>query len=108
MIEIEEWALAEDWSVQRRRKRLTERSTGAYSVPSLHIRTGDGELFVMPVALNVVGAGGRVDLEAWPSLNRVRLIPDGDDWQIMTDSNVQLRGQWNKKSFVKLVRDLQS
>ena len=67
-------------------------------------------LYVTPVGLHIIGADGRVDVEAWPSLNRVKLIGVGKppQWRIMTDSNVPLPGPWGKKAFVTLVGHLQS
>jgi hypothetical protein len=109
MDELAGWGTAAGWSVQRTEKRLNEQRVGEYMLPALHMRTPDGELYVTPVALDVMGADGRVDVEAWPSLNRVRLIGVGTppSWLIMTDSNVPLRQPWNSQTFVELVKDLQ-
>jgi hypothetical protein len=109
MDEIESWARTAGWSVNRTEKRLNERLAGEYTLPALHMRTPEGELFVTPVALYVIGADGRVDIEAWPSLNRVKLIGVGKpaEWKIMTDSNVPLRDPWGSKTFLELVKDLQ-
>ncbi len=106
--EIVSWAKAQGWSVNRTKKTLTEDPSGEYAVPALHLRTPAGELYVTPVALDVHGTEGRVDVEAWPSLNRVRLIGRPGGWQVMTDSNVPLPGPWNKKAFVDLVGHLQT
>lgn len=107
MDEIESWARKEKWSVVRTEKRLDEERIGEYTVPALHLRSPGGELYVTPIALDVLGTEGRVDVEAWPSLNRVRLISQPGGWKILTDSNVPLRGPWNRRAFVDLVGDLQ-
>ncbi|HET6247764.1 MAG TPA: hypothetical protein VFE47_08710 [Tepidisphaeraceae bacterium] len=66
-----------------------------------------GEGFLTPIALHIVGdADGRVDLEAWPSMNRVRFVGKSGGWEIITDSNVPLRQPWNRETFVQPVRDL--
>ena len=53
-----------------------------------------------------MGADGRVDLEAWPSLNRVRLVPAADQWKFITDSNVPLDSPWGSDAFVRLAKHL--
>src|SRR6185437_9831973 len=72
--EVEQWATAENWAVYRDTKPIKERATGDYEVPTLRMRSPRGELFLTPVALHVLGADGRVDLEAWPTMNRVKLV----------------------------------
>jgi hypothetical protein len=108
--QIQDWATEFGWSIDPIEKHVAESLLGEYTLPALHIRTPDGELYVTPVALHVIGADGRVDIEAWPSLNRVKLIGVGapPKWEIMTDSNVPLRESWTRRAFLKLVKDLQS
>jgi hypothetical protein len=69
-------------------------------------RVAGGELIVNPIGLNVAGVKGRVDLEATPTLSRVKLIDEADGWRIWTDSNVPLRVEWTHDIFVQLVKDL--
>ena len=106
--QIASWATAENWSVHRGQTMLSEEGTGSYEIPTLRVRTpvSRNELFVTPVGLRILGANGRVDIEAWPSLNRVMLIREGDAWRIVTDSNVELDQAWGRETFVALVRDL--
>lgn len=104
--QIEKWAEAEDWAVARQTKTIHERLIGDYSVPVLRVRLPGGEVHVNPVGLHVIGADGRVDLEAFPTLNRIKLIGANKSWQIITDSNVPLRQPWNSKTFVQLAHDL--
>ncbi len=104
--QIEAWAIAEGWSTARTVRTIDERPLGSYAVPLLRIRLPGGEVQVIPVALQVIGADGRIDVEAFPSLNRVKLIGRGDQWEIYTDSNVPLRQPWNAETFVQLARDL--
>jgi len=106
--QVEEWAAAEGWSVHRQDKEIHEERLGDYTAPMLRMRSPGGELYLTPIALDILGRGeGRVDLEAWPTLNRVKRIREKDRWKIITDSNVPLRVPWNQKSFVQLVHDLQ-
>jgi len=106
--DIAQWAEGEGWPTHREQKRIHEKHLGDYQVPALRIRAPGGDVYVRPIALHVVGADGRVDLEAWPTLNRVKLVGRDAGWQIMTDSNVPLREPWGRESFLQLVRDLQA
>jgi hypothetical protein len=106
--QVQQWALAEGWLVHRTQRTLREQLVGEYSVPMLQIRAPGGEMFLKPVAVHILGADGRVDLEAWPTLNRVKLVRRDNNWQIITDSNVPLRQPWDSQTFVQLVHDLQS
>jgi|GEM_PF-1723689 len=103
---IATWAQAEGWAVERQTKVLREKLLGEYEVPLLVLRVQDGEVQVSPVALHGVGVEGRVDLEAFPTLSRVKLVGSGQSWEIITDSNVPLRVAWDRDTFVQLVRDL--
>jgi hypothetical protein len=106
--EVAAWCQAEGWAVEREEKIIREQALGQYMVPSLRITVAGGELSVNPIGLQVVGADGRVDLEAFPTLSRVKLVGDPSGWKIMTDSNVPLRLPWDRQTFVQLVRDLLS
>ena len=104
--QVEQWATEEDWACARGEKKLSERLLGQYTVPVLRIRLTGGEVQVLPVALHVVGSDGRVDIEAFPSLNRVKLIDRGKGWEVYTDSNIPLRQPWCRTTFAQVVRDL--
>lgn len=105
--EISQWALSQDWSIHRDHKEIREDPIGLYSAPTLRIRLPGGEIHVEPVALRIVGAkGGRVDIESWPSLNRVMLIREGENWRVLTDSGISLAEPWNEKTFVRVVREM--
>jgi hypothetical protein len=105
--QIAEWSEAEGWRVQRTPKTLREKSVGTYEAPKLHVTLPSGELNVDPIALDMVAGVGRVDLEAFPTLSRVKLI-GGQDWRIVTDSNVPLRLPWNRETYIQLANDLLS
>jgi hypothetical protein len=104
--QAETWAVAEDWSVARQAKIVEEPPLAPYEAPVLRIRSPQGEVRVDPIGSQITGADGRVDLQAWPSLNRVRLVWHGNAMEIITDSNVPLRQPWNRRTFVQLVDDL--
>jgi hypothetical protein len=104
--QIEAWAEARGWSTHRDVKAIEERDLGRYTVPTLRVRTPQGEVHVNPIARRIMGADGRVDIEAWPSLNRVKLVPVVDGWRIITDSNVLLTTPWVAESFATLAEEL--
>jgi hypothetical protein len=106
--QVSGWCNAEGWAVERDEKVIQERALGRYTVPSLRVTVPSGELSLNPIGLYVVGADGRVDLEAFPTLSRVKLVGDAGGWKIMTDSNVPLRVPWDRQTFVQLVQDLLS
>ena len=104
--EIAAWSEAEGWQVEQGQKTLREKFLGDYEVPTLLVRLPGGELSVNPIGLRVIGADGRIDLEAYPTLNRVKLAGAAQGWQIITDSNVPIRSPWNRDTFVQLAHDL--
>jgi hypothetical protein len=106
--EIADWSAAQGWEIERGTKRVGEKLIGSYEVPTLRIRLTGGELLLDPIALYVSGGDGRVDLEAFPTLSRVKFMGRNEGWQIVTDSNVPLRVPWNAESFVQLAHDLLS
>jgi hypothetical protein len=74
----------------------------------LTIRTSHGEVVLEPVARFVMGAVGRIDLYAYPTLFRVKLLRSSKDgrWLIRTDSGIFLKQPWNEETFLGLVADL--
>ncbi len=104
--QVNEWATAQGWATARTTRSVNERLLGQYTVPVLRVRLPGGEIHVIPVGLNVVGADGRIDIEAFPTLNRVKLVGRENEWQIYTDSNVPLRQPWNPETFAQLALDL--
>jgi len=106
--EIAQWARAEGWTFEQQTKVLREKNIGEYEVPSLVIHLQGGEIEVNPIALHTIGANGRVDIEAFPTLSRVKLLGVPDGWMIMTDSNVPLREPWTRETFSQLAHALLS
>ena len=107
LADVSQWASAQDWSIHRDQKEIREDPIGLYSAPTLRIRLPGGEIHVEPVALRITGEkGGRVDIESWPSLNRVMLIRNGEKWRVLTDSGVSLAEPWNEKTFIRVVREM--
>ena len=104
--QVEQWCHQLGWPTTREQKRISERALGDYDAPVLRARVPGGDLYVTPIAFDVVGAQGRVDMEVWPSLNRVKLLQEPGGWRIVTDSNVRVRDPWTQETFARLVGEL--
>ena len=103
---IATWSASEEWQVDHDEKTIHEELLGEYQVPVAVVHVPGGQLQIQPVALHVVGADGRVDIEAYPTLNRVKLVGYEGGWRIYTDSNVPLHADWEQGTFVRLAQEL--
>lgn len=80
------------------------RSKDEWNAPHLH---AGGLLILEPRGRD--GAGRAVVLlYAWPTFYQVRLLhqPQTNTWQVLTDSGIPWRREWNRDNFVLLVHDL--
>jgi hypothetical protein len=118
--QISTWASEEAWSVEKDQKQVDEGPFGVYKVPVLTLEVPDrrrfnsrwfrlpgGRLILEPIARNFPG-NGIVELYAYPTLYRVRLIlrSEAASWEVLTDSGIPLHQEWNKENFVTLANDL--
>lgn len=95
------WTMTSDEEIE-----IEEELLGTYSVSLWKIATPIGEVRLEPIARNYPGRG-IVELYAWPTLRRVRLLPGKKTtWQVRVDSGFNLRQPWDREHFVLLVRDL--
>lgn len=107
MSDVERWAKEKDWLTARlEAKTLTETGLGTYCVSDLRVRTNSGVLDVEVLARNIVGAEGRVDLVAFPTMDRFILVHRGGRWVVRTDSGFDWPKQWGKRTFVELAQQL--
>jgi len=106
--ETAEWSRAQGWEVAWKDAEVTEALLGTYNVPLLIIQTKRGAVMLEPVARCVMGANGRIDLYAYPTLYRVMLLRSARDgrWLIRTDSGIFIKQPWNEETFVSLANDL--
>ena len=110
--QLEQWARSAGWEVQRIPEQIEEAGLGTYQAPGARIQLGGPPgrpgraVLVTPIALQVPGGEGRVDLEGYPTLSRVKLLGTPGGWKIMTDSNVPLRLPWDANTFRQLAEDL--
>jgi hypothetical protein len=104
---IKEWAEEMKWLVDVHETDFNESAYGSYSLPELYIRAPKiQKLAVVPVGLDIMGAEGRVDIEAFPSLHRFILIRKKGQWKLMTDSMVPWPGAWGREAFLSMVEAL--
>ena len=104
--QVADWAVERKWEIDRSDKLIRESKIGTYSVPYLKIKLPAGILHLDPVAREVIGADGRVDLYSWPTLNRVSILRIGRKWIVRTDSGVDWPESWNRRTFFKLAESL--
>ena len=115
--DIEAWAgqeaAARGWRAEREEKELAEEVVGgAYRVPVVTIHAPQGRLILEPIARGTVGAQGRVDLYAWPSLFRVMLLhkPRSKDrsleWVVRTESGLDWPQPWGRETVLTLAEGL--
>lgn len=115
--EVQAWAdqesAARGWHVEREQKELSEEVVGGvYHVSVVTIHAPQGRLILEPVARGVLGAQGRVDLYAWPSLFRVMLLhkPLSKDrglmWIVRTESGIDWPQPWSRETFLTLAEGL--
>ena len=104
--QVEAWANERRWAVRRDRKQVHESRLGDYAVPVLTLLAPSGQIQLDPVARYVAGGDGRVDLLAWPALQRMMLIRTGGAWVLKTDSGVPWPEGWNQQTFERLVEAL--
>ena len=107
--DIRSWCLGKGLATADSTKLITESKVGEYSVSVLQLRTTNGQnVFVEPIARFVVDAQGLVDIYSWPSLRRIVLVRQLDNWAIRTDSGVPLPMSWSEKSFFEIIDALTS
>lgn len=106
--QVESWARARKWAVERSTRQIEESRLGTYSAPVLDILTPSGRVQLEPVARDIAKGEGRVDLVAWPSLTRMLLIRSRGAWKLKTDSGVDWPEEWSQRTFERLVVRLSS
>ena len=102
---------SKDWQVSFSTADVTEEFLGRYVTRVMEISANNGRLVLEPVGRDVIGAKGRIDLYAWPSLYRVMLLRSFDrekDWVIRTESGIDWPLAWGKDSFLAIAEQLLS
>src|SRR6266511_3831152 len=76
--QVRGWAEKKGWTVTEEPREVNEERLGVYRAPVLQIDTPHGQVILEPIARDVAGAEGRVDLYAWPTHFRVKLLRKAD------------------------------
>jgi hypothetical protein len=108
-LQIQDWLRPGDgWSIKSLPIEITEEELGTYTVNKLVISCSKGVLHLEPIARIVFGGRGSVELYAWPTLFRVRLLisSKSDEWEVLTDSGIKLKQMWNRENFIDLANSL--
>jgi hypothetical protein len=104
--EIYAWAGQREWNAHQESKTITEEHFDTYELPALIVGYPGGRLHVDPVAANIAGGEGRVDLLSYPTMNSLMLILKNGEWKVYTDSGVAWPEPWSKESFYQIVESL--
>src|SRR5262245_60987596 len=93
--DVRGWAEKKGWTVTEEPREINEERLGIYQAPALQIDTPNGQVILEPIARDVAGADGRVDLYAWPTHFRVKLLRRADGiWYVRTDSGINWPHPW--------------
>ena len=109
--DIKAWSASKGWRVEEESVPLEEHALGRYDVRRLRIYVPNAFqpqrfLVAEPVGRNVALADGRVDLIAWPTFDRVRLLRLGDRWKIQTLGGPDWPAVWGPETFTDLATRL--
>lgn len=104
---VRDWAEARGWNVAESLREVSEETITSSTFPVLEIQTPRGQVMLEPIGRDILGAQGRVDLYAWPSLYRVLLLRKQDhSWVIRTESGLNWPHPWNQATFYELAEGL--
>ena len=106
MGQAEEWAKKQGWRAVAQPIQLTEEGLGSYEVPLLTIETPSGKIVLEPVAMRASPGEGRVDVYAWPSLNRLMLVRNHETWELLTEAGVRWPQPWEPATLSYLASNL--
>jgi hypothetical protein len=104
--DVRRWAEEQGWHVTDGEVELHEYGLGTYSMPMLTIDLPEGRVIVEPAGRLVFGAGGRVDIYSWPSMDRVLLLDKVDTWVIRPELGPSWPFPWGKEGFLDLAKRL--
>lgn len=104
--DIIKWSSEQGWPVRVQDKEIQEKLLGSYHVRQVEVDTPEGVIVAEPVAQSVVRAHGRVDLYAWATRHKVRLLRQGHEWIVRTDSGIDWPSVWGRDTYVYLAQAL--
>lgn len=112
---VQTWATELDWSTRRITKKMKEPELGVYQAPALLLQFETVRLLLEPIARDVPGAEGTVDLYAMPAYDDLAtLVSKGGKWKLHRDWHTGPEGRhielppetFTKKAFAKFLEDM--
>ena len=101
---VRDWSEQEGWLVEASEASIYEEGAGQYTLHILTVCLSSGRVHLEPVARDVLGAQGRVDIIGWPSLTRVMLLRKGETWKVKTEMGPAWPKSWGRETFVELAQ----
>ena len=103
MDDAERWSKARGWDVRRQTKPMYESALGSYELPRLLIHNGVGRVLLDPVARDVPGCDGAVDLLSVPDYDGLLITRSWEAWSFH-DGDATAAGQpWSEEAFAQAV-----
>jgi hypothetical protein len=106
--DLERWAARRDWGTRREDKEIVEDGIGAYRAPVLTIQAPTGRVYFNPVAREVLGASGRIELYATPSFAEAVLLHRDGAWRFYSGDLDDLNLTWSEQALDQIIPDLMS
>jgi polysaccharide pyruvyl transferase WcaK-like protein len=99
--EVEDWAISRRWTAERESVVIEEKKIGHYPTWNLVVRTSDRSLLFQPVARQIVGATGRVDLTISPATDPALMIVRGESgvWLVHPFGDSEVSQTWDENHF---------
>lgn len=104
--DVSRWCEGNGWLAMRSTKQVSEDQIGTYEVPCLTIQAPSGRFHIDPIGVNIIGAQGRVDILAYPSMNRLLLVRKENKWVLLTESRVPWPKEWGEDAFSNVIQSL--
>ena len=108
-LDVEKWSQERNWAVRRDPKRVAESFLGEYEVPQLLVHTTDNKrYFLGPVARQVVGGTGRVEMCLMPSYDSAAIVRIDGAWYVLPERAGERRRRWSRQTFLDVATRLAS
>jgi hypothetical protein len=104
---VEHWAKTQEWATRRDPEWIEEDGLGRYQVWRLLVHSPEGRVVFKPIAREVAGATGLIDLFVLPSYEPLMLVRHEDGaWTIQPVGRPDSSKPWTESSFLETVREL--
>jgi hypothetical protein len=105
--DVETWAPRHNWWVHRDQKTITEEPIGSYTAPLLRIQTPQGgRLILDPIARDVIGGEGLVELCVFPSYDYMNIVRTDEGWSFKSSLQEDFHRPWSEEAFLEVAAQL--